>query len=197
MDPQVQTSFIPKKPLVGESRGGGGLAMLVAFLLFAVSLAGAGGVLAYSAYLDRAIADKKISLEKAEGAFNVRSIQDLTRLDVRLEQAEQLIQNHVAPSGLFSFLSSATLERVQFTSLSLEINADGSGHLTLRGTADSFSSLALQSDQFGVSKVLRNVIFSDISTDANARVTFLVSADVDHTLLSYAQQAAAQPPSSQ
>lgn len=191
MDPQVPTSFIPKKPLVGERRGGGGIATLVAILLFVASLLAAGGTFVYGAYIDRAIAGKKDSLEKAEGAFDIRSIQDLQRLDVRLGEAEQLIQGHVAPSGLFTFLSSATLERVQFTSFSLEVGADA-GHLTMAGAADSFSSLALQSDQFSVAKVLRNVIFSGIATDSSGRIIFSVSADVDPSLMNYAQNIAAQ-----
>lgn len=194
MDPQVPTSFIPKKPLVGESRsGGGGIAMLLAVLIFIASLLSAGGAFAYGAYLDRAIESKKESLKTAEGAFDIRSIQDLERLDVRLEEAEHLIQNHVAPSGLFTFLSSATLERVQFTSLSLEVSAEGAGHITMAGVADSFSSLALQSDQFSVAKVLRNVIFSGIATDSTGRVIFSVSADVDRSLLSYAQSVGPAP----
>lgn len=168
--------------------------MLISVLIFVASLLAAGGAFAYGAYLDKAIASKKESLKTAEGAFDIRSIQDLERLDVRLDEAEHLIQNHIAPSGLFTFLSSATLERVQFTSLSLEISSDGAGHITMAGVADSFSSLALQSDQFSVAKVLRNVIFSGIATDSTGRVIFSVSADVDHSLLSYAQSAGALAP---
>lgn len=194
MDPQVPTSFIPKKPLVGESRGGGGLLSLIAVLIFVGSLVAAGGAFAYGKYLDTALASKDASLKKAEGAFDTSSIRDLERLDIRLTEARELIQNHVAPSGLFTFLSAATLERVQFTSLNLDIGAEGAGKLSMTGVADSFSALALQSDEFSAAKVLRDVVFSGITTDITGRVQFSVSASVDPSILNYAKQAGSSIP---
>jgi len=190
MDPVVPTSFIPKKPLVGEASrgGGGGLLVLLAVLIFVASIVAAGGAFAYGKYLDKALADKKESLKKAEGAFDTASIIDLSRLDIRLGQARELLQSHVAPSGVFTFLSATTLERVQFTSLNLAVSPDGSAKILLTGIADSFSSLALQSDQFSTAKVLRDVVFSGISTGANGLVQFSVSANVDPSILSYARQ---------
>jgi hypothetical protein len=189
MDPQPPTSFIPKAPLVGEARsGGGGLLTLLAVLIFVISGVAAGGAFAYGKYLESALADKDASLKKAEGAFDTASIIDLSRLDIRLAEARRLLESHVAPSGVFTFLSATTLERVQFTSLDIGIDENGGGKIMLLGVADSFSSLALQSDQFGAAKVLRDVVFSDISTDAGGRVQFSVSASVDPSILSYAKQ---------
>jgi hypothetical protein len=189
MDPAVPTSFIPKKPLVESGgRGGGGLFMLLAVLLFVASLVAAAGAFGYGQYLGSSIDSKKSSLSKAEGAFDIRSIQDLERLDSRLGQAQDLLQNHIAPSAVFTFLSSATLERVQFTSFSVDVAKDGSAKIVMDGTADSFSTLALQSDEFSAAKVLRDVIFSGITTDATGHVVFSVSANVDPSLLSYAKQ---------
>lgn len=190
MDPQPQQSFIPKRPLVGEasSAGMGGLFMLACAFLFVASLLAAGGVFAYGQFLERALSDKDASLKKAEGAFDTASILDLSRLDIRLGEARTLLEGHVAPSGVFTFLSATTLERVQFTSLTLEIDGDGTGSIQMSGVADSFSSLALQSDEFSAAKVLRDVVFSGITTDATGRVQFSVSAHVDPSLLSYAKQ---------
>jgi len=189
MDPSVSTSFIPKKPLVGDSGHGamGGLLTFVTVLLFIASLLAAGGAFGYSKYLDSALADKDASLKKAEGAFDTRSIQDLQRLDSRLTEAQTLLQGHIAPSGIFTFLSATTLEQVQFTSLALSLEANGSATLIMDGVATSFSTLALQSDQFSAAKVLRDVIFSGITNDASGRVVFSVSANVDPSLLSYAK----------
>ena len=189
MDPQVPTSFIPKKPLVGESGGGGtGLLMLIAVLVFIGSLAAAGGTFMYGKLLDKSIADKDSQLKKAEGAFDTASIVDLSRLDIRLTQARTLLGSHVAPSGVFTLLSATTLERVQFTSLDLGIEGDGSAKIALTGVADSFSSLALQSDQFSAAKALRDVVISGITTDASGRVQFSLSASIDPSILSYAKQ---------
>lgn len=190
MDPVVPTSFIPKQPLVVQSSRGGmhGLVTLVAVLVFVASVVAAGGVFAYGKILDKSLVDKDASLKKAEGAFDTASIVDLSRLDIRLGEARTLLETHVAPSGIFTFLSAATLERVQFTSLKLEIDPDGGGSMQLSGVADSFSTLALQSDEFGAAKVLRDVVFSGITTDTSGRVQFSVSAHVDPSVLSYAKQ---------
>jgi Tfp pilus assembly protein PilN len=190
MDPAVPTSFIPKKPLVGDSRVGGvsGIAVLLSMLLFVASLLAAGSAYGYGRYLESAIADKDASLKKAEGAFDTRSIQDLQRLDTRLTEAQTLLDKHVAPSGLFTFLSATTLERVQFTSLNVTIGSDGAGAISMSGIADSFSTLALQSDEFSHAQALRDVIFSGITTDATGRVVFSVTAKVDPSLLNYAKQ---------
>jgi hypothetical protein len=192
MDPQVQQSFIPKKPLVGESRSGiNGLFTFAAGLLFFASLLAAGGAWFYGQHLDSSIADKKTDLDKAKAAFNLDKIQELGRLDSRFIEAQKLLDSHIAVTGLFSFLADSTLEKVQFTSLSLDVDKGGTAKLSMSGVADSFSTLALQSDKFSEAKMLRDVIFSGITTDATGHVVFSVSANVDPALMSYARLNAA------
>lgn len=189
MDPQVGTSFIPKKPLVGgaSSRGGfGGLVMLLALLLFLLSLLGGGGAFAYERFLKASIGAKAASLERAQEAYSPSVIQDLMRLDSRLKEASGLLQKHVAPSAILFFLESVTLEKIQFTSFEYELQADGSAKITLKGIGDNFSTVALQSDEFGASKMLRDVVFSDISIE-KGDVSFTVSATVNSPFLLYSK----------
>lgn len=197
MDPVAQGSFIPKQSLAAASRGSGmGLLVLLAILIFIMSLVAAGAAYGYQYYLTGQIASKDASLRAAEGAFNPGTIQELVRMDSRLNQAETLLGKHVAPSAIFYFLSTITLERVQLTSLDYNLQPDGSATLALGGTADSFSSVALQSDQFGSSKSLRDIIFSGINVNDSGKVNFSVNASVDPALISYSknlqQQAATQ-----
>jgi hypothetical protein len=188
MDPQVPASFIPKKPLTSENRssgGGGGLINIIALLIFVASLAGAGGTFLYQQYLKNSITAKADSLNRAQGAYDPGVIQDLVRLDSRIAQARTLMGKHVAPTALFAYLAGATLESVQFSSFNYALEADGGATISLSGVARSFSSVALQSDSFGSSRVLRNVVFSDISVGQTGSVTFSVSATVDPALLLY------------
>jgi hypothetical protein len=188
MDPQVQPSFIPKAALNAQARGGGmGLLFLIALLIFVASIVAAGGAFGYTRILEGTIANKDASLRKAEGAFDANAIQDLLRLDMRLTQARQLLSTHVAPSAILSFLSTITLQRVQYTSFDYQLQADGSANVTLNGIADSFSSVALQSDQFGASKVLRDVIFSGISVGDSGKVNFSVTSSVEPSLILYSR----------
>ena len=187
MDPQAQASFIPKRSLdVSAPRGGGGgLVFLIALLIFVASLVAAGAAFAYTQYLNNAITTKAKSLTLAEGAYDPGSIQDLASLDTRLTQAKILLDKHVAATGLFAFLSTQTLNAVSFSNFSYELNIDGSAKITLQGTADSFATVALQSDQFDGNRLLSDVIFSGITADATGRINFSVSATVDASVLSY------------
>lgn len=188
MDPQVQASFIPKRSLdTGASRGGGvGLFFLLAVLIFVASLVAAGGAFTYQQYLNKTLADKKVSLDRAQGAYEPGTIQDLARMDQRITQVKTLFGKHTAASAVFAFLSTQTLEKVSFSSFSYALQGDGSAKIDLAGTADSFSTVALQSDQFGGSKVLKDVVFSGITVAGKGAVSFSVSATVSASLILYA-----------
>ncbi|HUD02715.1 MAG TPA: hypothetical protein VMR46_01670 [Candidatus Paceibacterota bacterium] len=188
MDPQVQSSFIPKKSLdisATRSESSFGLLFLIALLVFITSLVAAGGSFAYTQYLNSAIASKSQSLALAEGAFDPGTIQDLVRLDSRLNQSKTLLASHVAVSGVFAFLSQQTLANVSFGNFEYDLNPDGTAKITMTGTADSFSTVALQSDQFGGNKLLKDVVFSGITVNTDGSVGFTVTANVDPSVLSY------------
>jgi hypothetical protein len=199
MDTQVQPSFIPKKPLTGPTSRRGGTAMgtfivLVAMLIFVASLISAGSAFAYENFLKSSITQKADTLKKAEAAFDPATIQDLVRLDSRINNAQALLGKHISSLAVFSFLSQQTLQNVQFTAFTLELQSDGSANMTLSGLADGFSTVALQSDQFGASKVLRDVVFSNIVVNQAGKVGFNVKAAVDPSLVNYAKALSAPAP---
>ena len=198
MDPQVSTSFIPKKNLetvsARPSGRGTGLILLIAILIFVASLVAAGGVFAYKQLLTQSIASKSASLALNEKAYDPGVIDELGRVDTRIAQAKNLLHAHVAPSAIFSFLGQQTLEKVQFLTYDYSLQPDGSAKISLTGLADSFSTVALQSDQFGASKILKEVVFSGVSVDtATSKVTFAVSAIVDPSLILYSNAIIANP----
>lgn len=195
MDPQVSTSFIPKKPLVEGRRGSSaGLIFLIALLIFIGSVVAAGAAFLYGAYLNRAIVAKAQQLETAQGAFeSAGAIENLIRLDNRLTQAKGLLASHVSPSAIFFFLSAQTLERVRFTSFGYELREDGSASIQMEGITDGFPSMALQSDQFGASKVLRNIVFADPTVEPEGGVTFSFSAAVEPALVLYSKNLTQEP----
>ncbi len=188
MDPQVQASFIPKKSLDNSARGssGVGLFFLLALLIFIASIVAAGGSFLYQQYLNKTLNDKKTSLDRAQGAYEPGTIQDLLRMDQRITQAKILLTKHVAPSAIFSYLSTQTLENVSFRSFAFTLGSDGGAKISMSGTASSFATVALQSDQLGASKMLHDVIFSGIAVGGGGEVNFDVSATVDPALITYA-----------
>lgn len=197
MDPQVQSSFIPKKSLdvsARSSESSFGLLFLIALLIFIASIVAAGGSFLYTQYLNTSIASKSKSLALAEGAFDPSTIQDLVRLDSRLKQSTILLASHVAVSGVFALLAQETLAQVSFSDFEYDLNPDGTAKITMTGSADSFSTVALQSDQFGADTLLKNVVFSDITVGTNGRIGFSVTADLDPSVISYTNSLAASVP---
>jgi hypothetical protein len=189
MDPQVSASFIPKKPLA-ETRSSGegayGLVFLVALLIFITSLLAAGGAFLYGKYLSTSLGAKQDQLKTYQQAYDLSTIQTLVRFDSRINESRTILEHHLAPSAIFTFLSQQTLEKVQFTNFDYSLSAaDHTVVIKMQGTADSFATVALQSDQLGSSKSLRDVVFSDISVEQGGRVGFSVSAKVDPALILY------------
>lgn len=189
MDPQVSASFIPKKPLaeVRGSRGGAyGVLMLLSVLIFIASLIAAGSAFLYQRYQDVLLASHKATLEKYQQSYEIETIQTLIRFDSRIAEAKKVLTSHLAPSEIFSFLAEQTLEKVQFTDFSYQVGATGhSATIQMSGLANSFATIALQSDQLGGSKVLKDIIFSNITIHSAGEVSFSVSASVDQSLILY------------
>lgn len=202
--PPAQPSFIPKKPITtgpvhGSSATLGIFIFFIAMLIFIASLVAAVAAFGYKGYLTSSIASKSNTLQQTEAAFDPSTIQDLMRLDSRMTNVESLLQKHTTTLALFNFLSQETLVNVQFTSFDYELQPDGSGQLTLDGVADSFSTIALQSDQFGASTALKDVVFSDIAVGTPtaggpSSIKFTVKANIDPSLLSYAKSLSGSAP---
>ena len=175
------------------SSAAGGILFLIGLFLFIVSVVAAGAVFAYKGYLKTSITDKSDSLQKAKEAFNLSAIEDLMRVDLRIKQAQVLLQKHVAPSAIFSFLSLQTLQNVQFVSFNYALQDDVSAAVELEGVAASFSTVALQSDQFAASKALKDIVFSNIKVETDGKITFSVKATIDPSLINYARNLTTAP----
>ena len=190
MEPQFRSSFIPKKPVSStplRKQGGGpvGLLFLLTLIAFVIVLALTAGVLLYQQFLVRSIERKGVLLEEARSAIEPALIEELTRLDTRINTADALIERHIALSRLFEFLENNTIQDVQFTSFQFALLSSGEANMLLSGIAKSFNAVALQSDIFGRSRLISNPIFSGLNVTEKKDVAFNISAFVSPDLLSY------------
>ena len=111
MDPRFQTSFIPKKPLVGGASTPSktiNLFALIATLIFIATLTLAVGVFFYNRLVIGQINENKATLERAKGAFEPDLINKIVRLDDRIGVAEGLLNEHLATSYFFDIIERAT-----------------------------------------------------------------------------------------
>ncbi len=200
MDPRFQSSFIPKKPgamNMGPKRGPINLLSLISTVIFIVIIAGAIAVFFYQNYLNGAIASDKQSLNLTQGEFDPATINQIIRLDSRLNMGSTLLSGHVAVSNLFTALENLTLQTVRFKDFNFITGDQSSITLTMSGEAQSFSDVALQSAAFNSSPYFKNLVTSDLSVEQSGLVAFDMTMTVDPSLVGYEPPAgtASQPAS--
>lgn len=203
METKFQTSFIPKKPIMPEgprhTPAATSILMLLGILVFVASLAGAVGTFFVKAYLETSQTQYKVDLANNEKRFNAPLIAELSRANTKIDLAKQLLKNHLAVSEALTIVAALTADKVYFTSFDFSAPDDfGNGaaesstfKIKMNGVADSFNSIAFQSDVFGKSqkygtnKILKNPILSNLSVDGDGNVKFNFSGELQLADISY------------
>lgn len=198
MEPQFRTSFVPKKPVNTTVRKTArrvplGLLFVLTLVAFLAAIVLAIVIFLYQQYLGNSIARKGQELEAARATFEPALIQELTRLDARLETADTLLNRHTALTRLYAFLENNTLQNVQFRNFRYNMLPDGNIVLSMGGRARSFASVALQSDVFGSSDVIRSPVFENLNVDDTGDVVFDLAAFVDPQFILYRPTSVAEP----
>ncbi len=198
---EIQTSFIPKKSLATSSHGPRqpvGLLLLLSILIFATAGLVHLGVWLYGSQLENQITAKRDQLKKAEAAFDPGILDVLNRLDAKITAASGdrqnagLLAKHISLVPLLDYLEQSTLPSIRFRSMKYTYSDSGPIDLKLTGVAGNYKSIALQSDVVsapGTSRVLRDLIFSDLNLDTQGGVSFNFSATVDPQIVSYREGA--------
>ena len=213
METKFQTSFIPKKPLIVQEsvriHSPTSIVMVIGVLIFLVSLGAAGFTFVAKAYLMKSQEQYKVNLANNEKRFNLPLIEDLKKANMKIDLANQLLKNHIAVSEALSVLAGLTAEKVRFSTFEFSTGSSvdpasqtadqgstqSSGQIfkiKMKGIADTFNSVAWQSDVFGSSKkygtnkVLKNPVLSDLTVDAQGDINFNFTADFAVSDISYA-----------
>jgi hypothetical protein len=202
METKFQTSFIPKKSVA--SIGGVGVAkatprrssslfMILAVMIFIISLGAVGGMYLWKEYLVSKQENYKKQLVQKEKQFDSNLIQQLKRENVKIDLAKQLLDKHLAVSSIFSIISQFTIRDVRFLSMDVSAPNDQSSDLKfdMDGYGTSLQAVAFQSDvlgqleQYGLRDIVKNPIMSDPSLDASGAVSFGFTATINPNSLSY------------
>jgi hypothetical protein len=192
MPDRVTTSFIPKESLMSDRtprsprRSPLVFLNLIAGAILILALLAAGGVFLLKTYTEQSIISKKESIDRQRAAFEPATIEELLRLDKRINASYALLKGHTALSLVFSDLEGRTVQNVRFRDFKYEPAGPGKFSVTMSGTAKSFNAVALQSDSFGKSDVIKDPIFANLNLDQNGDVIFDFTAVVDPARISYA-----------
>lgn len=192
MEPKFKTSFIPQKPMQSSQgtpasgrKEGVNFFMLIAVILFLVASLLAAGAFAYKLTLKGSLESQLRTLEKAKNAFEPTFISEATRLNSRIINANRLLNNHLSPSSIFGLLEDFTLQTVSFSKFEFQDGDDGTIKIIASGEGDSFRSIVLQSDKFGETGSMRDVLFSDLEPNNFGNVNFTFEASIDPQLVLY------------
>jgi len=192
-DQNFKTSFIPTKPIQPVTRGGdlgrtsgGNFLTVITIVIFVATLLASAGVFGYRWTLDRKVNNQIAELEKVKESLNSPLINEADRLNSRIESVKSLLAKHVAPDQIFSLLEQTTLQTVKFDNLSYQQEADGVIKINAAGQALGFQSIVLQSDQYGDTGYLRNILFSGLQPNSQGGgVNFNLQGTVDNQLVLY------------
>ena len=189
MEGKLQTSFIPKQPLVENKAKKAPVSVSIfavaAWFIFIVVALASGGVFLYQQYLSKSIASKNAELTNRIQSFDLSSIDHFVQLDSRMQAANTLLANHLAVSTLLGLIADNTVQSVQFTDLKYAADDAGKLTLSLSGKAPNFASVALQSDTFSAKPYLQNQVFSNLGLDVDGGVLFKFTASIDPSVIKY------------
>ena len=191
MEPAGQPSFIPHD--AGESKAArrsseGGLwdlLLMLGIVALAVSCALAAGVFVYQQYLKTSINRSLDRLREAREQFDPSLVNQLTRLDNRMQSADDLLATHLAPSAFFSVLDQITAQTVAYQGLEMEVNDPRRITLKMSGVARSVNSIAFQADLLSQSGVFTSPIFSNLDRQKDG-VHFSLNSFIDATKINFA-----------
>lgn len=193
MEPKFQSSFIPKGPLATSGtiakaqRSEKSFFGFLSLLVFILAVVASAGIFGYNRFLDYRISQMGGDLEAARASIDPQSIQELARLDARINSTKALLSQHTVLTPLLDLLEASTVRTVRFTELNYTSSKDGLA-LNMKGQARGYSAVALQSDVFNRNKSFKNPSFSDLSLDESGNVTFSFKATIDPSLLSYQKE---------
>ncbi|MEK7106661.1 MAG: hypothetical protein AAB899_00540 [Patescibacteria group bacterium] len=195
METGVKNSFIPHdvSQSVDAARARDGslldLLVLVSVVLLVASVVLAVGVFLYQQYLNQSSASKINQLKIAKAQFDPALIQEFSRLDDRMRDADAILNSHIAPSVFFHMLEANTLSTVSFRSLDFQAGSEEGMTIKMDGIAESVNSIALQADLFSKVGIITSPIFSDINRQLDG-VRFSFSGIVNAPAIRYAQAVA-------
>ena len=196
MDSQLQTSFIPKKPVM-EARAPISRASVSFMSIIATIIVIIAGILFGGSYFYRLTMTKQrdtITTRIIENTktFNSDFLKEVTTLDRRINAANTILSGHVLVSPIFTRLEQLTLKSIQYTKFEFTGRKDGTSSIGVKmsGKATGYAAIASESDVLaGVNSqnntYFLNPIFSNLNLDDKARVSFDLSFSVDPDLVSY------------
>lgn len=194
MEPKFQTSFIPKSPIVNGNSSFAGpppsvnLLHTFVVLFFVLSLLVSGGVFGFTYYLKSQIESLNISLREAQSAFDSPQNQSILLISDQLKAIQTLLAEHKVISPLFQMLEQETLPTVKWSSFTFTRETSGQVSAVIKGEAQSYASLAQQSDIFLKSKAFTDIVFNGVTLSTTGTVETTLKVMINPDIIMYSRK---------
>ena len=189
MESEFKTSFIPKKPIVEEKferPRSVGLISFIGTVIFVASLVCAGAVYFYKVSLDTQIKSKGNQLKIAEERFDSNLVEEMQKLDRRINSARDVLSSHVVISPIFKALEEYTLRSISFTKFTYAFDPISQRvNVEMSGKATGYDAIALQSDALATNRYIKDPVFSNLNLDDKGKITFDLTFYVDPTFINF------------
>ena len=180
MQNSFDTSFIPQQPLlrvegVEKRKEPVNFALMLAFVVFFVSLVVAGGVFLYDRKVDERILAKQNELEALESSLDSAKIDEYKQVDTRIAVARALLRDHAVFSVVLDFLEQYTPKDIGFLTMDYLVNEKDEVELKLRGVGPNFQSVYFQlrvwqESMKGQGSIITSARVGEVTTDETTGV---------------------------
>ena len=204
-DQQVQTSFIPKKPLAQERKVHVTSVSVLGFLTTVIVLVAVFsyvGLYLYQKNLETKIAGMTAEFSTKSKIFDDNLVTKMTNLNKRFLSAQEILANHLVVSPLFDFLGKSALKSVQYSTFDFNVarNAGAVSQIDVKisGKAKNYESIANESDELAIlnqgdsdpnfKNMISGIVFSGLNLNLiDGGVTFDLNFSVNNNALIYSK----------
>lgn len=189
MQPNFQTSFIPKKPVSGETERvkvvhDTDIFTLAATITFIVTALLYGGLYFYKNMIVNQITEADKQLNDARSAILPDEIKKLLDANSRITTASSLLDKHLVNSKMLLLLGDLAVKKLKFNDLSYT-NKTGTPTIKINGEVQTYNALAKQQEIFSGSEYVKNPTFSNIGLGEAGSIKFQFTSTIESEILSY------------
>lgn len=197
MNPQG-TSFIPKRPTQGSVKKPGVhkvyLLTYISFILFFGSILSAAGVVVFKTFETAKLDSQRQMLTQEREKFNQSDMESVRALHRRIQNATNLLDNHVTLLSLFEALEQSTLQSLTLDGFSYRRPGTAVPSVTIEGFTETFNSVMFQRTVLSANDIFADASFTEVEltssegdakTQGKKKITFTITADVDPALVQF------------
>lgn len=190
MDPKFQTSFIPKGPVVSDSKNieppihSVNIFSSVATTIFVLTILLVGGIFGYKIMLNNQIKNADNEIIKAKQSFEIDSVKNIIDVSSKISSTQGLLNRHIAVSELFNLLQNIIFKKVSLSNFKYE-NTENGIVINMNIEAQGYNALAGQFDEISKNNLITNPKLSDFELQDNGNIKAKFTAMINPDMVSY------------